>query len=95
MKNFIFYSPLYDSKYILLYSLLQNLDIYIYKNSIKTSDIGLTAKIGDSTTKFEIWFRKRKPNDTFTLQSMSEDVKQAWTEELSNLLWKQALRNRG
>uniref|UniRef100_A0A1B6CNG3 DH domain-containing protein n=1 Tax=Clastoptera arizonana TaxID=38151 RepID=A0A1B6CNG3_9HEMI len=72
----------------------KNLDIFIYKNSIKMSDIGLTAEIGDSTTKFEIWFRKRKPNDTFTLQSMSEDIKQAWTNELSNLLWKQARRNR-
>ncbi|KAL0280045.1 UNVERIFIED_CONTAM: hypothetical protein PYX00_001459 [Menopon gallinae] len=72
----------------------KNLDIYIYKNSIKTTDIGLTAKIGDSPTKFEIWFRKRKPNDTFTLQSMSEEVKQAWTEELSGILWKQALKNR-
>jgi hypothetical protein len=59
------------------------------------TDIGLTAKIGDSTTKFEIWFRKRKPNDTFTLQSMSEEIKQVWTEEISKLLWKQALRNRG
>lgn len=75
--------------------LLQNLDLYIYKNSIKMTDIGLTAKIGDSPTKFEIWFRKRKPNDTFTLQSISEDVKKAWTEELSQLLWKQAIRNRG
>lgn len=74
---------------------VQNLDIYIYKNSIKTSDIGLTARVGDSSTKFEIWYRKRKPCDTFTLQSMSEDIKQSWTEELSNLLWKQALRNRG
>jgi hypothetical protein len=73
---------------------LQNLDLYIYKNSIKMTDIGLTAKIGDSPTKFEIWFRKRKPNDTFTLQSMSEDVKKAWTEELSQLLWKQAIKNR-
>jgi len=72
----------------------KNLDIYIYKSSIKTSDIGMTAKISDSATKFEIWFRKRKPNDTFTLQSMSEDIKQAWTDELSNLLWKQAVRNR-
>lgn len=59
------------------------------------TDIGLTAKIGDSSTKFEIWFRKRKPNDTFTLQAMSEDVKKAWTEELSQLLWKQAIKNRG
>lgn len=72
----------------------KNLDIYIYKNSIKTTDIGLTAKIGDSPTKFEIWFRKRKPNDTFTLQPQSEEVKQVWVEELSSLLWKQALKNR-
>lgn len=72
----------------------KNLDIYLYKNSIKTSDIGLTAHIGDSPTKFEIWFRKRKPDDTWTLQCISEDVKNAWTEEVSKLLWKQAKRNR-
>lgn len=72
----------------------KNLDIYIYKHSIKTTDIGLTAVIADSPTKFEIWFRKRKPGDTYTLQCASEDIKKAWTEELSKLLWKQALRNR-
>lgn len=75
--------------------LLQNLDIYIYKHSIKTTDIGLTAVIADSPTKFEIWFRKRKPGDTYTLQCASEEIKNAWAEELSKLLWKQALRNRG
>lgn len=74
---------------------VKNLDIYIYKNSIKTSDIGLTAFVGDSPTKFEIWFRKRKPGDTWTLQSMNEDIKHTWTEEISTLLWKQAKRNRG
>ncbi|KAB0796014.1 hypothetical protein PPYR_10075 [Photinus pyralis] len=72
----------------------KNLDLFIYKNSIKLTDIGLTAKIGDSPTKFEIWFRKRKPNDTFTIQATSEDCKKAWAEELSQLLWKQAIRNR-
>ncbi|XP_058457064.1 uncharacterized protein LOC131434407 [Malaya genurostris] len=72
----------------------KNLDIYIYKNSIKTSDIGLTAHVGDSPYKFEIWFRKRKPGDTWTLQTMSEDIKNAWTDEVSKLLWKQAKRNR-
>lgn len=72
----------------------KNLDIYIYKNSIKTSDIGLTELVGDSTTKFEIWFRKMKPDDTWTLQSMNEDTKKAWTEEISKLLWDQAKRNR-
>uniref|UniRef100_A0A336K1P8 CSON003678 protein n=1 Tax=Culicoides sonorensis TaxID=179676 RepID=A0A336K1P8_CULSO len=72
----------------------KNLDIYIYKHSIKTSDIGLTAHVSDSPTKFEIWFRKRKPCDTYTLQSMSTDVKNAWTDEISKLLWQQAKRNR-
>lgn len=81
--------------YLYKYICFQNLDIYIYKHSIKTTDIGLTAVIADSPTKFEIWFRKRKPGDTYTLQCASEDIKKAWTEELSNLLWKQALRNRG
>lgn len=72
----------------------KNLDLFLYKNSIKTSDIGLTAFVGDSTTKFEIWFRKRKPEDTWTLQSINEDIKNAWTDEISKLLWKQAKRNR-
>ncbi|XP_012287309.1 uncharacterized protein LOC105703468 [Orussus abietinus] len=72
----------------------KNLDIYIYKHSIKTTDIGLTAVIADSPTKFEIWFRKRKPGDTYTLQCATEEIKKTWTEELSRLLWKQALRNR-
>lgn len=84
---------LFDINYV--YFFFQNLDIYIYKHSIKTTDIGLTAVIADSPTKFEIWFRKRKPGDTYTLQCASEDIKKAWTEELSNLLWKQALKNRG
>lgn len=74
---------------------MQNLDLYIYKNSIKTADIGLTAHVGGSPTKFEIWFRKRKPGDTWTLQSMNEEIKNAWTDEISTLLWNQAKRNRG
>ncbi|XP_063241428.1 puratrophin-1-like isoform X2 [Bacillus rossius redtenbacheri] len=72
----------------------KNMDVYIYKSSTKTADIGLTAEIAGSPTKFEIWFRKRKPNDTFTLQSVSEETKRAWTEEISKILWKQALKNR-
>ncbi|KAK3919859.1 Puratrophin-1 [Frankliniella fusca] len=72
----------------------KNLDLYIYKHSIKMTDIGLTARLGDSSTRFEIWFRKRKPHDIFTLQAASQDVKQAWTEDITQLLWKQAMRNR-
>ena len=62
---------------------------------MKTSDIGFTAKMGDSSTRFEIWFRKRKPNETIVMETTHPDVKEAWVEDLSRILWKQALRNRG
>ncbi|XP_047739716.1 triple functional domain protein-like isoform X2 [Hyalella azteca] len=71
----------------------KNLDIFQYKHSMKMTDIGLTAQL-DSGYKFEIWFRKRKPSDTYVLQASSLEVKEAWTEEISKLLWRQALRNR-
>lgn len=59
------------------------------------TDIGLTEQLGESNTKFEIWFRKRKLPDTFTLQAPNPEIRQAWIQEISKLLWKQALRNRG
>ncbi|XP_067119638.1 puratrophin-1-like isoform X1 [Centruroides vittatus] len=69
-------------------------DIYQYKHSIKTTDIGLTEQIGESPTKFEIWFRKRKLQDTYVLQAPNAEIKHLWVQEISKLLWKQALRNR-
>ncbi|XP_076373512.1 puratrophin-1-like isoform X2 [Tachypleus tridentatus] len=69
-------------------------DVYQYKHSIKTSDIGMTERVGESINKFEIWFRKRKLNDTYVLQAPSSDVKAVWVQEISKLLWRQALRNR-
>lgn len=69
-------------------------DSYQYKNSIKTSDLGLTAQVGESPTKFEIWFRKCKAQDLYVLQAPSAEVKNAWVEEVTSLLWKQAERNR-
>ncbi|XP_068244385.1 uncharacterized protein [Palaemon carinicauda] len=72
----------------------KTLDIFQYKHSMKMTDIGLTAQVGDSSTKFEIWFRKRKPSDTYLLQAPNTEFKESWTEEISKLLWRQALRNR-
>ncbi|KAF2366898.1 Dbl (DH) domain [Trinorchestia longiramus] len=71
----------------------KNLDIFQYKHSMKMTDIGLTAQL-DCSNRFEIWFRKRKPSDTYVLQAATLEVKEAWTEEISKLLWRQALRNR-
>ncbi|XP_057689818.1 pleckstrin homology domain-containing family G member 4B isoform X3 [Corythoichthys intestinalis] len=69
-------------------------DIYIYKQSYKTAEIGMTENVGDSGLRFEIWFRRRKSQDTFILQASSVEVKAVWTSILGKILWRQALRNR-
>ncbi|KAJ7999638.1 hypothetical protein DPEC_G00196490 [Dallia pectoralis] len=69
-------------------------DTYVYKQSFKTSDLGMTHNSGDSGLCFEIWFRRRKSQDTYTLQAVSREVKEAWTEDLEHILWNQAVYNR-
>ncbi|KAM3877939.1 quattro [Diretmus argenteus] len=69
-------------------------DTYIYKQSFKTSDIGMTYNSGDSGRCFEIWFRRRKSQDTYILQAVSQEVKDAWTKDLERILWEQAVHNR-
>ncbi|XP_062841641.1 pleckstrin homology domain-containing family G member 4B [Trichomycterus rosablanca] len=69
-------------------------DIYIYKQSYKTAEIGMTENVGDSGLRFEIWFRRRKSQDTFILQASSAESKAAWTSIIGKILWRQALRNR-
>ncbi|XP_056381593.1 puratrophin-1-like isoform X2 [Hyla sarda] len=70
------------------------LDVYIYKRSFKTADIGLTENSGDSGLRFEIWFRRRKSNDTHILQASNAEIKQAWTSDIAKILWQQANRNK-
>ncbi|XP_037107684.1 uncharacterized protein LOC119123025 isoform X1 [Syngnathus acus] len=69
-------------------------DTYVYKQSFKTSDVGMTQNTGDTGLCFEIWFRKRKTQDTYTLQAFSRELKEAWTKDLERILWDQALHNR-
>ncbi|XP_055508382.1 pleckstrin homology domain-containing family G member 4B-like isoform X2 [Leucoraja erinacea] len=69
-------------------------DIYIYKQSFKTSEIGMTHNSGESGQRFEIWFRRQKSQDTYILHAPTPDVKQAWIDDLEKILWNQALRNR-
>ncbi|XP_034022917.1 uncharacterized protein KIAA1755 homolog [Thalassophryne amazonica] len=69
-------------------------DTYVYKQSFKTSDIGITQNSGETGLCFEIWFRKRKTQDTYTLQAVSREVKDSWTRDLERILWEQAVHNR-
>lgn len=55
----------------------------------------MTENVGDSGLRFEIWFRRRKSQDTFILQANSAEVKAVWTAIIGKILWRQALRNRG
>lgn len=69
-------------------------DVYVYKQSFKTSDIGMTHNSGVSGLCFEIWFRRRKSEDTYTLRASSMEVKKAWTTDLEKILWDQATHSR-
>ncbi|XP_029358891.1 quattro [Echeneis naucrates] len=83
---------------LLLFSKTRKTDVgnetYIYKQSFKTSDLGMTQNCGESGLCFEIWFRKRKTQDTYILQAVSREVKEAWTKDLERILWEQAVHNR-
>ncbi|XP_074070557.1 puratrophin-1 [Macrotis lagotis] len=72
----------------------RGIDFFIYKHSLKTADIGLTENSGESGLRFEIWFRRRKAGDTFVLQALTPEKKQAWTADIASLLWRQAARNK-
>ncbi|CAJ1085597.1 uncharacterized protein LOC117820972 [Xyrichtys novacula] len=69
-------------------------DVYVYKQSFKTCDIGMTHNSNVSGLCFEIWFRRRKSEDTYTLKASSMEVKKAWTTDLEKILWDQATHSR-
>ncbi|XP_030649983.1 uncharacterized protein plekhg4 [Chanos chanos] len=71
------------------------LDVYIYKHSFKTADVGMTETSGDSGLRFEIWFRRRtSKNQTYILQAATSEIKLAWTSDIARILWQQATRNK-
>uniref|UniRef100_A0A8C9V2S4 Pleckstrin homology and RhoGEF domain containing G4 n=1 Tax=Scleropages formosus TaxID=113540 RepID=A0A8C9V2S4_SCLFO len=71
------------------------LDIYVYKHSFKTADVGMTETSGDSGLRFEIWFRRRtSKNHAHVLQAGTAEIKQAWTSDIARILWQQATRNK-
>ncbi|KAM4609901.1 pleckstrin homology domain-containing family G member 4B [Polymixia lowei] len=69
-------------------------DVYVYKQSFKTCDLGMTHNSAVSSLCFEIWFRRRKSEDTYTLKACSVEVKNAWTTDLERILWEQAAHSR-
>lgn len=62
---------------------------------LQTSDVGMTHNSSVSGLCFEIWFRRRKRGDTYTLKASGVEVKKAWTADLERILWDQAAHSRG
>lgn len=57
--------------------------------------MGLTENIGDSGLCFELWFRRRRAREAYTLQAASPEIKLKWTSSIAQLLWRQAAYNKG
>ncbi|MEJ1280236.1 Rho guanine nucleotide exchange factor (GEF) 40 [Cricetulus griseus] len=60
----------------------------------ETADMGLTENIGDSGLCFELWFRRRRAREAYTLQAISPETKLKWTSSIAQLLWRQAAHNK-
>ncbi|CAH1781907.1 unnamed protein product [Owenia fusiformis] len=60
---------------------------YIYKSSLKTSQIGLTENVKGDKKKFEIWLHNKQ--QTYIIQAPSIAVKQKWVEEVKAVLQRQ------
>ncbi|XP_015460714.3 uncharacterized protein plekhg4 isoform X3 [Astyanax mexicanus] len=71
------------------------LDVYIYKHSFKTADVGMTETSGENALRFEVWFRRRtSKNQAYILQAATADIKHSWTSDIARILWQQATRNK-
>ncbi|VDK27435.1 unnamed protein product [Gongylonema pulchrum] len=65
-----------------------------YKSSIQMTDCGLTEMVKDSRVKFELWFRKQKNSFTYIMEAQTACIRDAWVEDIRNMLWEQAIRSR-
>ncbi|XP_024907143.1 rho guanine nucleotide exchange factor 40 isoform X5 [Pteropus alecto] len=85
-------------EHLLLFSKLKGSEggseTFVYKQAFKTADMGLTENIGDSGLCFELWFRRRRAREAYTLQAASPEIKLKWTSSIAQLLWRQAAYNK-
>lgn len=68
-------------------------DFFIYKDHIPVDDLGITAKEHDQY-KFSIWYKKRNLK-SYKLETRDPAVRNSWVEEITSLLWEQAMQKKG
>ncbi|KAM5193776.1 rho guanine nucleotide exchange factor 40 [Mantella aurantiaca] len=70
------------------------LETYGFKQAFKTADMGITENATEGDTRIELWFRRQKSKETLLLQAETTSVKEAWTNEITKLLWDQGGLNK-
>ncbi|XP_036365549.1 guanine nucleotide exchange factor DBS isoform X5 [Octopus sinensis] len=61
--------------------------VYIFKNMLKMSLVGLTESVKGDKKKFELWLRGRE--EVYIIQAPSIEVKDIWVKEIKNVLLNQ------
>ncbi|TRY55747.1 hypothetical protein DNTS_016169 [Danionella cerebrum] len=68
--------------------------VYGYKHSIKTGEAGLTQSVGEDGLRFELWVRQAsRTRECVTLQSVSVQERENWSQAIAQLLWSHAINN--
>ncbi|XP_026757076.1 FYVE, RhoGEF and PH domain-containing protein 6-like isoform X1 [Galleria mellonella] len=67
-------------------------ECFMYKDHIPVDDLGITAKVEDHF-KFSIWYKKRNLK-SYKLETSDTAVRAAWVEEITTLLWEQAMQKK-
>ncbi|XP_013200629.1 FYVE, RhoGEF and PH domain-containing protein 3 isoform X2 [Amyelois transitella] len=67
-------------------------ECFIYKDHIPVDDLGITAKEEDHH-KFTIWYKKRNLK-SYKLETAETAVRETWVEEITTLLWEQAMQKK-
>lgn len=57
-------------------------------------NLGITPPEDDSAPHFSVWQGKRT-NKPYIMETTQSIVKKAWVHDISDLLWKQAYRDKG
>lgn len=68
-------------------------EFFIYKDHIPVDDLGITAKEHDQY-KFSIWYKKRNLK-SYKLETRDPVTRNGWVEEITSLLWEQAMQKKG
>lgn len=69
------------------------MEYFIYKDHISVDDLGITAKEQDQH-KFTIWYKKRNLK-SYKLETTEPKIRNAWVEDITSLLWEQAMQKKG